>query len=90
MGTCVHSHDTFSLYVWLDHVNWMRIIGLKREELPYYCYEPDQDYIIPLAQRANYSVYTTDLFVIQKQNYVANPRSHLVINKITGLYDTPI
>lgn len=41
-GTCIHGKSPDRLQQWLLHTNWMRIIGLSRDQLPFYLYPDDQ------------------------------------------------
>lgn len=88
LGTCIHSINPISHYIWLDHVNWMRIIGLKKEQLPYYSYNQQEDYLAPLSKNNSPMNYGTGVFVINTNMGVANPRSYPHIDKTTMLYTT--
>lgn len=88
LGTCIHSINPISHYIWLDHVNWMRIIGLKKEQLPYYSYNQQEDYLIPLSKISSPMNYGTGIFVINTSMGVANPRSYPHIDRTTMLYTT--
>ena len=69
-GTCIHGKNPDRLQQWLVHVNWMRIIGLTRDQLPFYLY-PDQendDYLQELIKKTAHhhvNVFTCDLFIIE-------------------------
>lgn len=88
LGTCIHSVNPISHYIWLDHVNWMRIIGLKKEQLPYYSYNQQEDYLTPLTKLSSPMSYGTGVFVISNEVGIANPRSYPHIDKTTLLYTT--
>ena len=69
-GTCIHGKNPDRLQQWLVHVNWMRIIGLTRDQLPFYLY-PDQetdDYLQELIKKTAHhhvNIFTCDLFIIE-------------------------
>lgn len=88
LGTCIHSINPISHYLWLEHVNWMRIIGLKREQLPYYNYNQQEDYLIPLSKKTPLIYYDAGVFALDTPMGVANPRSYPHIDKLTMLYTT--
>ena len=75
-GTCIHGKNPDRLQQWLVHVNWMRIIGLDRHQLPFYLY-PDSnlnqenqengDYLSELIKKTAHhhiDIFSCDLFVI--------------------------
>lgn len=68
-GTCIHGKNPDRLEQWLVHVNWMRIIGLSRDQLPFYLY-PDQendDYLQELIKKTAHhhiDIFNCGLFVI--------------------------
>ena len=66
----------------------MRIIGLKKEQLPYYSYNQQEDYLAPLSKNSSPMSYGKGVFVINKNMGVANPRSYPHIDKLTMLYTT--
>ena len=64
----------------------MRIIGLKKEQLPYYSYNQEQDYLIPLTKSSSSMHYGSRVFVISSEVGITNPRSYIHIDKTTLLY----
>ena len=64
----------------------MRIIGLKKEQLPYYSYDEKQDYLAPLARCSSPMSYGREVFVTHKGVGVTNPRSYPHIDTTTMLY----
>jgi hypothetical protein len=66
----------------------MRIIGLKRDQLPYYNYDQNTHYLTPLAQQAAPPFDLGRWVVTCNDNKVVgvSPRSSHHINPITMLY----
>lgn len=54
-GTCIHGKDPDRLQQWLVHVNWMRIIGLSRNQLPFYLYPESKPEIIVSDDLSEYN-----------------------------------